>query len=289
VKLDCPTLLDRLEAFLDGRLDDGERRAVERHLADCGDCRALTHRLCETPGTRVLEPPGDLIRSVLVETTGPVCASAREELCDWIDGELDAFDGELVRSHVAGCEECRVLVRCLTTLSADLPLLAELEPDPAFVDDVLERTLPSRSSRARWAARFAAGWQRIVQRPRFAFEGAYLGAIVLLLLVGIPNAPLAGVPRKALDLASLNPVAELKRPVSDLESRLGIDSAVRDTFRRVRSTSKVIASDVTRQARVVWSAAEERYGTLSSRFASGEATNETNDTETDDKGNGDGS
>jgi anti-sigma factor RsiW len=290
VALDCTALLDRLEAFLDGRLDPAECRAVERHLAGCGDCRELTQRLREPPGKRALEPPGDLIGSVLIETSGPVCARARADLCDWIDGELVAFDGELVRSHVACCVDCRVLARCLAALGDDLPMLAELEPDPAFVADVLERTLPRRTARPRWAARIVAGWRRLIQRPRFALEGAYAGAMVLVLLVGIPNAPLAGVPRKALDLASVNPVEELKRPAAELESRLGIDSAVSGTFRRVRSSSHAFAADIGHQAKRIWSKAEESYGTLSSRFASGEATNETKETENDSQqDDGDGS
>jgi anti-sigma factor RsiW len=291
VKLDCPGLLDRIEAFLEGRLNDDDRLAVEQHLSACGNCRELTQRLRAAPEDRSLEPPAGLVETVLAGTTGSVCGTARERLCDHVDDELGPFDDELVRSHLNGCDECSALARCLSRLSAELPLLAELEPDPAFVGDVLRRTLPVRAPAAPWAARMTAGWRRLVQRPRFALEGAYVGAFALALLFGIPNSPLAGVPRKALDLATVNPVAELKRPAAELESRLsGFDSTVRGALGHVRTASCVLADEIARRADGVWSAAEERYGTLTGRFASGEETNENDDSADDSQpDDGDGS
>ena len=228
MKLDCPGLLDRLEALLEGRLDGDDKLAVEKHLSTCDNCRGLTRRLRAAPEERSLEPPAGFVETVLSGTTGSVCGTARERLCDHVDDELEPFDDELVRCHLSGCDECSALARCLSRLSAELPLLAELEPDPAFVGDVLQKTLPAHAPPARWAARMTAGWRRLVQRPRFALEGAYVGAFALALLFGIPNSPLAGVPRKALDLATVNPVAELKRPAAELESRL---SALRGVSR----------------------------------------------------------
>jgi anti-sigma factor RsiW len=291
VKLDCPGLLDHLEAFLEGRLDDDVRLAVEQHLSDCAHCRELTQRLRAAPEDRNLEPPAGLVETVLAGTTGSVCETARERLCDYVDAELEPFDGELMRSHLSGCDECSTLARCLSRLSTELPLLAELEPDPAFVGDVLRRTLPVRAPTAPWADRIADGWRRLVQRPRFALEGAYVGAFALALLFGIPNSPLAGVPRKALDFATVNPVAELKGPAAELEARLsGFDSAVRGALGHVKTASCVLADEIARRADGVWSAAEERYGTLTSPFASGEETNEdkgsADDSQPDD---GDGS
>ena len=291
MKLDCPGLLDRLEAFLEGRLDDDDGLAVERHLSACGDCRELIERLRAAPEERSLEPPAGLVETVLAGTTGAVCRTARERLCDYVDAELEPFDAELMRSHLSGCDECSAVARCLSRISAELPLLAELEPDPAFVGDVLQRTVRDRSRSTRWAARMTAGWRGLVQRPRFALEGAYVGAFALVLLFGIPSSPLADVPRKALDLATVNPVAELKRPAAELETRLsGFDSTVRVALGRVRTASGVFADEVARRAGGVWSAAEERYGTLTSRFASGEETNQDNDSADDSQpDDGDGS
>ena len=95
-------------------------------------------------------PPEDLVDSVLRRTSGPPCTRACELLCDLVDAALEEPDAELVRMHLLACEECGSTARALGGLRHDLPAMQGIEPDRAFVDDVLART--SRSLRRRLAA-----------------------------------------------------------------------------------------------------------------------------------------
>src|ERR671911_72022 len=45
---DCQTTREMLEAYALGALEDDERRAVERHLQTCTECRPLAAELVET-------------------------------------------------------------------------------------------------------------------------------------------------------------------------------------------------------------------------------------------------
>lgn len=61
----CHEVTDRIDEFLDDRLELGERRAVRTHLEECSDCadefafvRELRDRASRLPNT--LEPPRDL-------------------------------------------------------------------------------------------------------------------------------------------------------------------------------------------------------------------------------------
>jgi hypothetical protein len=58
-----------------------------------------------------------------------------------------------------------------------------------------------------WAARLREEWQALLLRPRAAMELATAGCFVLLLLCGLPFSPMRDVPRRALSVAQINPVA----------------------------------------------------------------------------------
>lgn len=190
------------------------------------------------------EPPPDLTDAVLRATSGPVCGSARERLCDWVDGLLEQVDHELVAAHARTCRECASLAASLRAMSTDLPLLAEMEPGPGFTASVLEAT--ARERRLPLVARMASAWQQLLQRPRFAWEGAYIGAFVMVLLFGTSSSPLAGIPQRALALAALNPVEEIRKPVSRLEESLSTEvrEAWSATRVRVVATSTNVAGKI---------------------------------------------
>ena len=115
-----------------------------------------------------------LVKRVLARTSGPACPSAEDRFVAFAEGELDAVDRDLVKSHLARCPGCREELARVREWLAELPQAAEVEPDPCFVDDVLRRT-SRRPSRA-------DAWRRLVLRPRFALEAAYVGAVVLLVI-----------------------------------------------------------------------------------------------------------
>lgn len=190
------------------------------------------------------EPPGDLTGAILRATSGPACGSARELVCDWVDGTLQEVDRELVAMHAAACPACAALAGVLRAMSADLPLLAERDPGPAFTASVLAATAAGR--RLPLTARLAAAWQGLVQRPRFAWEGAYIGAFIMVLLFGGSTSPLAGIPQRALALASLNPVEEIREPVSRLEESVSgeVTEAWSTARGRVVTTSLNVAGKI---------------------------------------------
>ncbi len=197
----CSELERVLDAYLGGGLEAARRRAVKRHLRGCEACADLVEvgRIAFVPADpAAAEPPEDLVASVLSRTSGSSCATAERRLPAWVDRRLDAEERRLVEAHLHDCGTCRTLGAVLRTLIDDLPLLAEIRPDPAFVDSVLAATLPLRVRLRRWWHR---GWQRWVRRPRFAAEAAYATTLALVLIFSIPGSPLQAMPEQAVELA----------------------------------------------------------------------------------------
>jgi hypothetical protein len=162
-----------------------------------------------------------LTRSILAGTSGSPCDSARDRLVGHADRTLEPIDAELLQMHVDGCTECAALVAALCRASADLPLLAEFQPDARFAGEVLART----TRRPSLAARTSAWAAVLLRRPRLAWEVAYVGTFVITLAFAAPGSPLAGIPERALELARVNPIQELEPPVTrlgtDVSRRLG--------------------------------------------------------------------
>ena len=212
--MDCRELEERLEALLDGELDEGERRRCARHLELCPGCRDLAEPLA------AVAPPEDLLEAVLASTSGSPCGRAESLLCGWLDDELDEVDRALLGAHANSCSDCRALAVAIRRLAVDLPRLAELRPDPGFVEAVLAATLPVRVRLRRW---WAAAWPRWVRRPRFASEAAFVGTLALVLVFATPGSPLEAVPAQALGLAKTDPAARLEArleaPAAKIEER----------------------------------------------------------------------
>ena len=182
--MDCRSFHDRLEEFVDGRLTTSKRRTADEHLLGCPSCAELVEILRTASGAVPLETSPDLTRMILERTSGAACESSRDLLCDFADQSLASDDAELVRLHLDDCAACSALTGAITRLTEELPELAELEPDAAFVDDVLARTLPWWPRVKRRFPVLADLGGRMVRRPRFALEAAYVCTVVLVLAVG---------------------------------------------------------------------------------------------------------
>ena len=317
--MNCREFQERIGDFLEGRIEAGARRVFEEHGRACKACRELL-ALVESepvigrldgevdpvgvgdgrresgagctpkrtgiprPGSGSVEPPADLTAAVLERTTGPACPRARTLLCDHVDGLLeDPLARELVPMHLGACAECAALAGVLTSLSADLHGMAAIEPDAAFVGDVLARTIGTREPAPQRAARVARTRQRpsigarlveigtrLIQRPRFAWEGAFVGAIVLAFLFGAHGSPLARAARRGLDLATVNPVAELREPVSLVQSRvaMGARSVWDASAPRAAAFSRSVATDVAERSAERIRTVRNSIGTLRDRAAS---------------------
>ncbi len=278
--MDCKQFLERLEDFLDGRGSAGQMQAGRNHAGECVDCRELLEILGEDPGgTPVAVPPG-LTRQILRETCGAPCESARKQLGEYVDRMLGSEDAELIRLHLSGCEDCSALSGVMVRMSEDLPLLAELTPDAGFVEEVLAGTGQRRRPAISWAARLAEAWAGLLQRPRFAWEGAYIGTMMFILLFGIPTSPLAGV----LDLFHLEAGPQL--PVSFRQIEGKVSSTVEEAQQtwqaieeKVTATSQHVRADVATRTTTTWEKITGYLGTLGTIEEPDASLPETNETD----------
>ena len=143
---------------------------------------------------------------VLAATSGPACPAAQDHLVAFVDGDLDPTDAALVRSHVGRCPACREELARVRALCADLPRIAEAPTDEDFVAEVLRRT----TGRAVPApASLTETWRRLVHRPRFALELAYVATLLLCVLGTFTDLHVREVPHlmKAM-ISDLRPQAE---------------------------------------------------------------------------------
>ena len=280
MSFDCRSFEDVLEAYLDGTLTGRDARAARQHLRTCADC----HELATIAGAPIEATP-DLTAHVLERTSGSSCDHVRGSLCDHVDGRAEAVDAELIRMHLSNCEDCATLSIVLTELTAGLPSLAEIDPGEQFTAEVLARTAPSRARSARWIEQFVEGWDRLIQRPRFALEGAYVMTVLLLVILGVPGALLAGAPAKMVETAK----HEIASPVTRTVVELGVTVTER-TKQTMDTTGAKVAEEA--QAKAEGMAAYSKrmienlktgLGTFWSRLASRDA----NDDENESPDNGD--
>jgi predicted anti-sigma-YlaC factor YlaD len=206
--MNCHGFEAMLERLLEGSASAAERTAAGEHTASCRRCREL-EEMVRGIGLELPEPPGDLAAGVLERTSGSACSRARQILCLRVDGSLEGVDADLLELHLEHCAECAALGVALIRMQEDLPTLALADPGPGFTEEVLAATLPLSSRLARLGRRLRQQFERLTRRPRFAWEAAYVGAMILMLIFGTPLSPLRQVPGQALALAQVNPVHAL--------------------------------------------------------------------------------
>jgi hypothetical protein len=212
-RFDCRDWLAHLDAYLDGGLAPERRRAAERHLAACPACQELVVQ-ARTNRAQLASGPDDarLTAAVLERTSGSACRRAEQLLPDRTAGGLTRSDATLLEAHLEHCATCRRLAATLAWLEPLLPELGVVEPDVGFTATVLARTSgrAHRTARIdaalqRTAARIGDGWQRLWQRPRIAFEGAYVAVLLVVGLCALPVSPLRDAPPRALAMVQAGP------------------------------------------------------------------------------------
>jgi anti-sigma factor RsiW len=128
-----------------------------------------------------------LTQAILAKTSGSACGSARERLCDFVDGALEPFDRDLTDGHLAHCPACADLAAALAESTAVLPSFARLAPRSSVVFDVLRAT-SRRPVEPGFGERLSAWLGRLAARPRFSLEVAYVLTVLLLVVLGNPVA-----------------------------------------------------------------------------------------------------
>ncbi len=185
--MNCTGFENRLERFRKGTLNPVERQGAEDHLRICPSCRELARVACSDIDPPPLPVPKDLTRTILERTSGPACGRVREHICDFVDGTLAASYAEILSLHLADCGECSALAESLSELRETLPQLGEIDPGMNFTYSVIRAT--SRRQPEPYVSlwlRIQQWWLRLIQRPRFSWEAAYLGTILLVCVLGNP-------------------------------------------------------------------------------------------------------
>ena len=210
----CEEFTERLDDYLAGRLDAELRAAALRHVNACEECRELAALLGEKIELPAMPASDELTRAILARTSGSACERSVELLSAGADENLDPIDRELLQGHRQVCEQCNAMALAMQLLSADLPTMAAITPDPNFAVEVAAATSGRPGYLDRGVAA-ASRWVAVWRRPRLALEVGYLAAMVLWLVVSLGGDPLRQAPSRAIEAARTHPVrvAGLTEPI----------------------------------------------------------------------------
>lgn len=200
--MDCSKTAARLNAYIDGALDEHTLEAVEAHLESCAHCRhelaALRAVVAAAAQVRSVRPPSDLgtrIRESVRRASAQDrrCARVAGLLSAYVDEELSARQAELVEAHVSFCEKCAKEIAAIRTLreAAGRAVLAE---PPTELRARIAEAVAQESARRR---DFAGAWRRcmaLLLRPRSAWP-AYAGAAAVVIAAVLLSSP-AQLPRQ---------------------------------------------------------------------------------------------
>ncbi len=185
--MNCESFDARLDALLDGRCTPQQWTEAEAHVGSCARCRQLFEAMSGRGGDLDDDAHEALAAAVVAKTAGSgrACASARERLCDYVDGELATFDRDLVAGHLARCADCSALAQAVAEQAKVLHAFCDLAPRDGILPAVLAAT--SRKLAEPTAAEKLSSWlARAAQRPRFNLEVAYVMTVLLLVVLGNP-------------------------------------------------------------------------------------------------------
>src|SRR5689334_7362849 len=96
-----------------------------------------------------------------------ICDDTRRRLTAYLDGDLDADGGTLVRVHLRGCAACRQVASDEAALRDELRALPALDPPPSLWAGVQARLAAAEAveaARPRWR-RALARWAPAMPRP----------------------------------------------------------------------------------------------------------------------------
>ncbi len=205
--MNCNDFAGILADLEEGKLSPGVQSAAEAHLKGCASCRRLLAIARGKVSILSEEGSRELVRTIIERTSGSACPRVELYLCDFVDGGLDEMIAQLVAGHLAFCSGCRATANDLTELKEVLPEMAEIEPNGNFTREIVGYTSGWQPFRPSLRTRFLACWNRLVQRPRFSFEAAYLGTLMLVFAFGNPVQPLRSIGIERLGAAAFRPVA----------------------------------------------------------------------------------
>lgn len=247
--MNCAAFERQIERYESGTMPDTERRRIDQHLCQCAACRALLEAIQsgENTGRQF-----DLSPGVLLRTTGSACTRCRSLLGNLVDGDLDRIESELVRAHLDSCASCGSLFRVMSQMGEVLPGMREMEPGPSFVDDVLDSVRALRRGRPR-LSRVLEYFRSLTERPRFTWEAAYLGTLLVFGLFGTPFSPVPDAgPRLLASLQNREGLvaqagSSIERCRQEALVAIGASARARETVARLTERSAQQANLLIRQ------------------------------------------
>lgn len=191
------------------------------------------------------------------------CDRVRQQLTAYLDGELDADHGTVVRGHLRTCDACRQIATDEAALRDGLRALPSLDPPShlwAGVQARLAEEEVAESRRPAWR-RALARWGRFVpSAPRLVAGGLVAAAAVTLVWwktqrSAAPDDALVVAPTIELPSPVIAPSKELATivppPARDVSDDLARDAArVADDYQRTIDELLAVAADM----RSGWSA-----------------------------------
>jgi hypothetical protein len=237
--MNCSEFEALLYASIEEHIEPADGARMTAHEASCASCRRLA-ALVSGSGTDSSEFAEGLAESVLMRTSGKPCEEVAILLAE--DGSDTSHQEALWPLHVETCKDCRALQGALARMRHEIPALAELETEASLVDSVLSATLGRRPSLANRRSH-EGFWIRFVRRPRAALEGAYVTAMLLLVVTGLPWS-LSGSSGRTLDSWWRGPAEAASGLVEGAEMRLrvgqaglmnAVDESMQSTWRHVRA------------------------------------------------------
>jgi len=110
------------------------------------------------------------------------CSDTRKQLTAYLDGELDADRGTVVRGHLRTCEACRDIAEREAVLRDSLRALEPVDPPPSLWANVQAKLADAEVAEAQRPAwrRALARWMRVASPPRLALAGTALVAAFVL-------------------------------------------------------------------------------------------------------------
>lgn len=200
--MDCRTFEEILAEYAGRSLRPAVQAQADQHLMKCEPCRRLLE--CAQGRQNLLSEreQEEMADTILLRTSGSPCHRAQALICDFVDNALDRDSADLVSKHLDHCAPCRSLTSNLRELREILPQLAEVRPDERLADTILAATIGRKPRKAPLTLRLRELWARLVRRPRFSFEAAYVGTLVVALFVGNPFPTVRSLSVRTLDAIS---------------------------------------------------------------------------------------
>ena len=108
-------------------------------------------------------------------------------LTDFLDNELSSSEKELLQAHMAGCSSCRELSASVHKVNAEILFAdgADLPPERVWLNirrNIEQKPLSLREKAMAWLEGLSFGF-----RPSFSYAGAVFTALLVVLVVAVPQ------------------------------------------------------------------------------------------------------